>query len=85
MAKVNRKKQERVTLDTLLKSIVQKGRIYVGALKRAWKSIQPYLNKARLEYFLRQNNVLIAPKAVDFIGRFDKNIPKSINPKLVAA
>ena len=85
MAKVDRKKQERMTLDTLLKSIVQEGHIYAGALKKVWKSIQPYLNKGRLEHFLRQNSVLIAPKAVDFIGKFNKNIPKAISSELVAA
>ena len=85
MAKaVDRKKQERVTFDTLLESIVQEGKIYAGALKKTWKSIQPYFNQKRMEYFLRKNGILIAPKAVQHIGKFDKNFPKAISPELIA-
>jgi hypothetical protein len=86
MAKlVDKKNQERVTLDTLLSSMVEKGVIYAGTLKKGWKSIQPLLTRKRLEYFLRTHSVRLHGKCLEYISKFSKTLAKSVNPELIAA
>jgi hypothetical protein len=80
---IDRKKQERVTLDTILASIVDSGKIYAGALKKHWKSLKPYINRKRLEYFLRNHGVKLAAKAVTYITKVDKKLAKGIALELI--
>lgn len=80
---VDRKKQERATLDTILESMVESGKIYAGALKKGWKSLQPYINRKRLEYFLRTRGVKLAEKAAIYIAKVNKTLAKGVAPELI--
>lgn len=88
MAKlVDKKKQQRITLDTILGSISQNGIIYTGDLKKKWKSLKGVINPNRLIHFLMTTGTKLAQKSVSFLYTVRKDLPKKLedHPDLIAA
>ncbi len=87
MAKrVDKKNQERVTLDTLLTSIKQDGIIYAGDLKKKWSSLKGLINPKRLVYFLEKTGTKMSRTSADFLYTVRKSLSHKIQqrPDLLA-
>ena len=79
----DRKKQDRLTLDSILSCMVESGKIYAGAFKKHWRSLQPYINLKRLEHFLRARCVKLTKKAYSYIAKVDKTLARELSPDLI--
>jgi hypothetical protein len=79
------RQKQRYALDTILKGLLQDGRIFAQELRNAWKSIVPYLNRKRLIYFLEKNSVLLAKKTLEVIANFNKKLAKGVPTHFIAA
>ncbi len=84
--KVDKKKQDRVTLDTLLASITQDGVIYAGSLKRKWISLKGLINPKRLVHFLEKTGTKIARSATAYLYTVRKDLSTTFkhHPDLIA-
>jgi hypothetical protein len=80
MAKlVDKKAQQRVTLDTMLESLAQNGVIYTANLKKKWKSLKGIINPNRLIHFLKTTGTKLSQKSVTFLY----TVRKDLSAKLV--
>ena len=87
MAKrVDKKNQDRVTLDTILASIQQDGVIYAGSLKKKWTSLKGLINPKRLVYFLEKTGTKMSRTSAEFLYTVRKSLSLKIQqrPDLLA-
>lgn len=72
--KVDKKKQDRVTLDNILASIQQDGVIYAGSLKKKWTSLKGLINPKRLVHFLETTGTKLARSATAYLYTVRKDL-----------
>lgn len=71
---IDKKAQQRVTLDTMLGSLVQKGVIHTADLKKKWKSLKGIINPKRLIFFLKTTGTRLSQKSVTFLYTVRKDL-----------
>jgi hypothetical protein len=78
---VDLKNQRRVTLDTLLQSITQKGIIHMGVMKQKWKSFKGIINPKRLVYFLEKTGTKLSKACTSFLYSVRKDLKLKIEQR----
>jgi hypothetical protein len=79
------KKEQRAMFDALMDQTVHMRAIMGSNLERFWRALQPFMNRKRLEHFLRSRGVKLAQDALAHIRKFDKALARSIRKEFVAA
>ena len=84
--KVDKKNQERVTLDMILESMNQNGIISAGNLKKKWQSLKGLIKPKRLVFFLQEKGIKLSLAAVDFLHTVKKSLSVALKnrPELIA-
>lgn len=84
--KIDHKKQARATLDVLLGSMAQNGVIYLGNLKKKWKSLKMLINPKRLVHFLETTGTKLARSATEYLYTVRKDLSTAFKhrPELIA-
>jgi hypothetical protein len=78
---VDKKNQQRVTLDTILKSVTQNGIIHVGNIKKKWKSLRGIINPKRLIHYLEETKTKISNKSFWFLYSARKDFARELDKR----